>query len=43
MARVWQATAFTDTDELVALAPVIEATGFAGVTVPDHVFFPEQI
>jgi probable F420-dependent oxidoreductase len=43
MARVWQATAFTDTDELVALAPIIEATGFAGVTIPDHVFVPEQL
>src|SRR5207253_10011590 len=28
---------------LFALEPMFEEAGFAGVTVPDHVFFPDQL
>lgn len=41
--KFWQSLAFTEPDQLVALAPIVERCGFEGVLVSDHLFFPAKL
>ncbi len=41
--RFWQALSFTETEQLVALAPIVEELGFHGVLLSDHVCVPGRI
>jgi probable F420-dependent oxidoreductase len=38
----FQSLSFTETDQLVALAPIVEEVGFHGAFVSDHLFHPER-
>lgn len=40
--KFWQSLAFTEVEQLTQLAPIVEAVGFHGALVPDHVFTPEK-
>lgn len=39
--QFWQALGYVHPDELLEIAPVAEAAGFAGLLLSDHVFAPE--
>jgi probable F420-dependent oxidoreductase len=39
----WQALSFTETDQLIEIAQIAEAVGFAGVAFADHLVTPETI
>ena len=41
--KFWQALSFTETEQLVALAPICEEVGFHGVFVSDHLAYPEKL
>jgi len=38
--KFWQSLAFTETDQLVETAKVVEEVGFEGAFVSDHLFYP---
>lgn len=40
--KFWQSLAFTEPDQLTAIAPICEEVGFDGAFVSDHLFFLEQ-
>ena len=39
----WQSVAFLDTDQLIEVAVASEAAGYHGITLSDHVVFPEKL
>jgi probable F420-dependent oxidoreductase len=41
--RFHQAVAFLETEQLLALARACDATGYAGIYVSDHLFFPQRL
>jgi probable F420-dependent oxidoreductase len=41
--RFWQAVAFLPTDELLEVARMTEDAGYHGITVSDHIFYPERL
>jgi probable F420-dependent oxidoreductase len=41
--RFHQAVAFLETDQLLELCPVVDATGYAGIYVSDHIFYPREL
>jgi len=41
--KFWQAVSFTEPDQLVEIAKLVEACGFEGILVSDHLFFPEKL
>ena len=41
--RFWQSLAFTEPEQLVALARIAEEVGFHGVMVSDHLFYPGKL
>jgi probable F420-dependent oxidoreductase len=41
--KFWQAVSFTEIDQLVETAKLVEQTGFDGILVSDHLFFPEKL
>jgi probable F420-dependent oxidoreductase len=41
--KYWLNVGFLELHQLVAVAQAAERLGFEGVTLPDHLFFPEQI
>ena len=41
--KFWQAVSFTEIDQLVEVAKLVEQTGFDGILVSDHLFFPEKL
>ncbi|MHB1486194.1 MAG: hypothetical protein ACYCS7_00195 [Acidimicrobiales bacterium] len=41
--KFWQAVAFIDTDQLLALAQVSDQVGYHGIMVSDHVFYPRRL
>jgi probable F420-dependent oxidoreductase len=41
--KFWQSLAFTEPDQLVDVAQLVEACGFEGVLVSDHLFFPAKL
>jgi probable F420-dependent oxidoreductase len=41
--KFWQAVSFTETDQMVEIAKLVEACGFEGILVSDHLFFPEVL
>ena len=41
--KFWQSVAFLDTEKLLEVARLSEAHGYAGVTLSDHVVFPEKL
>jgi probable F420-dependent oxidoreductase len=41
--KFWAALAWVDTDHLLDLARVCDASGYHGVLVSDHVFYPEAL
>ncbi len=41
--QYWLNAGFLDVEQLLAIAPVAESLGFAGLTLPDHLFLAEQI
>jgi probable F420-dependent oxidoreductase len=41
--QFWQAMAFLETEQLIALSRGAEECGFSALTVSDHIFFPEQL
>lgn len=40
--RFWQSVAFLETEELVEIAKVSDRTGWHGLMMSDHLFWPEQ-
>lgn len=40
--QFWQSLIFCESDQLTALAPIIEELGYTGVVLPDHVALPAQ-
>jgi len=40
--KFYQSLAFTETDQLAALAPIVEEVGFHGAFVSDHLFHPQR-
>ena len=38
--KFWQSLAFTETDQLIEAAKVVEEVGFEGAFVSDHLFYP---
>ena len=38
--KFWQSLAFTETDQLIETAKVVEEVGFEGAFVSDHLFYP---
>lgn len=41
--KFWQAVSFSEPEQLVEIAKLVEQTGFEGILVSDHLFFPEKI
>ncbi len=41
--KFWQAVSFTEPEQLVEIAKLVEACGFDGILVSDHLFFPEKL
>ncbi len=41
--KFWQALSFTEPEQLLAVAPIVEEVGFEGILVSDHLFFPEKL
>jgi alkanesulfonate monooxygenase SsuD/methylene tetrahydromethanopterin reductase-like flavin-dependent oxidoreductase (luciferase family) len=41
--KFWQAVSFTEIDQLAEVAKHVEQTGFDGILVSDHLFFPEKL
>lgn len=41
--QYWLNLGFLEIDQMIEVAQVAEARGFAGVTLPDHLFLPEQL
>lgn len=41
--KFWQAVSFTEPDQLIEIAKLVEACGFDGMLVSDHLFFPEKL
>ena len=41
--KFWQAVSFTEIDQLVEVAKLVEEAGFDGILVSDHLFFPEKL
>jgi len=41
--KFWQAMSFSEPDQLIPLARLVEETGFEGALVSDHVFFPGHL
>jgi probable F420-dependent oxidoreductase len=41
--KFWQALSFTEPDQLLELAPLVEQAGFEGALVSDHLFFPGRL
>jgi probable F420-dependent oxidoreductase len=41
--KFWQSLAFTEPDQLAEVARLVEACGFEGVLVSDHLFFPAKL
>ena len=41
--KFWQAVSFTEIDQLVEVAKLVEQVGFDGILVSDHLFFPEKL
>ena len=41
--KYWINAGFLALDQLVPIAQAAESLGFAGVTLPDHLFFPEDV
>ena len=41
--KFWQAVSFTEIEQLVEIAKIVEQTGFDGILVSDHLFFPEKL
>jgi probable F420-dependent oxidoreductase len=42
--KFWTAAAFLETEQLIDLAPAVEAAGYHGITVSDHIFFaPDMV
>src|SRR6202034_4099942 len=41
--RFWQAMAFSDPTEYLALAREVEQAGMYGILMSDHVFFPQDL
>jgi len=41
--KFWQAVSFTEIDQLVEVAKLVEQAGFDGILVSDHLFFPEKL
>ena len=39
----WQSVAFLDTEQLIEVAVASEAAGYHGITLSDHVVFPEKL
>lgn len=39
--KFWNAIAFTDPSEAIALAVASEEAGYDGITVPEHLFYPQ--
>ena len=39
----WQATAFSETEQLTEVARIAEEVGFDGIAVSDHIFFPQDL
>ena len=38
--KFWQSLAFTETDQLIETAKIVEEVGFEGAFVSDHLFLP---
>ena len=41
--KFWQAVSFTEPEQLVEIAKLVEQAGFEGILVSDHLFHPEKI
>ncbi|MGH0037408.1 MAG: LLM class F420-dependent oxidoreductase [Myxococcota bacterium] len=41
--KFWQALSFSEPDQLLELAPLVEQAGFEGALVSDHLFFPGRL
>jgi probable F420-dependent oxidoreductase len=41
--QYWLNAGFLEVDQMIEVAQVAEALGFAGIALPDHLFLPEQI
>ena len=41
--KFWQAVSFTEIDQLVETAKLVEQAGFDGILVSDHLFYPEKL
>jgi probable F420-dependent oxidoreductase len=41
--QYWLNLGFLEIDQMIEVAQAAEAIGFAGITLPDHLFLPEQI
>lgn len=41
--KFWAAAAFLETEQLIDLAPAVEAAGYHGIAVADHVFFARDM
>jgi probable F420-dependent oxidoreductase len=41
--KFWQAISFTEAEQLVEIAKIVEDVGFDGILVSDHLFFPEKL
>ena len=41
--KFWAAAAFLETEQLIDLAPAVEAAGYHGITVSDHIFFAQDM
>jgi alkanesulfonate monooxygenase SsuD/methylene tetrahydromethanopterin reductase-like flavin-dependent oxidoreductase (luciferase family) len=40
--KFWNALAFVETHEAIDLAIATEAAGYDGITVPEHLFYPQH-
>ncbi|HTO69257.1 MAG TPA: LLM class F420-dependent oxidoreductase [Myxococcota bacterium] len=41
--KFWQAVSFSEPEQLVEIAKLVESTGFEGILVSDHLFYPEKL
>ena len=41
--KFWQAVSFSEPEQLVEIARLVEQAGFEGILVSDHLFFPEKL
>jgi alkanesulfonate monooxygenase SsuD/methylene tetrahydromethanopterin reductase-like flavin-dependent oxidoreductase (luciferase family) len=41
--KYWLNVGFLTPDQLVSVATAAERVGFEGISLPDHLFFPERI